>query len=131
MGTFVGKRKRKVWLWLAVKRVSRRIVAWVLGCRGAATGQRLFQALPAPYQTNTMYYTDAREAYATVLSAQAHQPSTKGSGRTSIVEALNCSLRHRCGVLVRKSCSFSKSLTTHHARIKIGIDNHNKQITTI
>ena len=28
-------------------------------------------------------------------------------------------------VLVRKSCSFSKSLAMHTARIKIGIDNYN------
>ena len=131
MWTFVGQRKRKVWLWLAVERASRRIVAWVLGCRGAATGRRLFHALPTRYQANTMYYTDAWEAYATVLPAGAHQPSAKGSGQTSIVEALNCSLRHRCGVLVRKSCSFSKSLIMHHARIKICIDNHNKRITTV
>ena len=130
MWTFVGKRKRKVWLWLAVERASRRIVGWVLGCRGAATGRRLFQALPVRYQRNTIYYTDAWEAYATVLPAAAHRPSAKGSGQTSIVEALNCSLRHRCGVLVRKSCSFSKSLTMHYARIKICIDNHNRQITT-
>ena len=131
MWTFVGKRKRKVWLWLAVERASRRIVAWVLGCRGAATGQRLFHSLPARYQTNTTYYTDEWAAYTTVLPAHAHQPSAKGSGRTSIVEALNCSLRHRCGVLVRKSCSFSKSLTMYHARIKICIDNHNRKITTV
>ena len=109
MWTFVGKRKRKVGLWLAVERASRRMVAWVLGCRGAATGRRLFQSLPAHYQVHPTYYTDAWEAYATVLPAHAHQPSAKGSGQTSIVEALNCSLHHRCGVLVRKSCSFIKA----------------------
>ena len=48
----------------------------------------------------------------------------KGEGQTSIVEALNCSLRQRCGVLVRKSCSFSKSLAMHTARIKFIIDKH-------
>ena len=37
MWTFVGWRKRKGWLWLAIERASRRIVVWVLGCRGAAT----------------------------------------------------------------------------------------------
>ena len=52
MSTFVGKRKRKVGLWLAVERASRRMVAWVLGCRGAATGRRLFQSLPAHYQVH-------------------------------------------------------------------------------
>ena len=42
MWTFVGHKKRKVWLWLAVERASRRIVAWVLGRRDAATARRLW-----------------------------------------------------------------------------------------
>ena len=37
MRTFVGRKNRKVWLWWAVERASRRIVAWVLGRRDAAT----------------------------------------------------------------------------------------------
>ncbi|WP_460501140.1 IS1 family transposase, partial [Hymenobacter agri] len=37
MWTFVGRKRRKVWLWLAVERASRRVVAWVLGRRDAAT----------------------------------------------------------------------------------------------
>ena len=41
MWTFVGRRRRKVWLWLAVERASRRVVAWVLGRRDAATARRL------------------------------------------------------------------------------------------
>ena len=128
--TFVGKRTSKVWLWLAVERSSRRLVAWVLGCRGAATAQRLWQALPPRYRRHTRYYTDAWEAYAKVLPAAAHCPSPKGSGQTSIVEAINCSLRQRCGVLVRKSCSFSKSLAMHHVRIHLCIHAHNQRITT-
>ncbi len=121
MWPFVGRRTRKVWLWLAVERASRRIVAWVLGCRGAATARRLWAALPQRYR----YHTDQWEAYAKVLPARHHRPRPKGSGNTSIVEAVNCSLRHRWGVLVRKSCSFSKSLAMHMARIKIVIDNYN------
>ena len=54
-----------------------------------------------------------------------HRRCPKGSDGTSIVEAINCSLRQRCGVLVRKSCSFSKSLSMHTARIKIVIDKYN------
>lgn len=42
-----------------------------------------------------------------------------------MVEAIHCSLCQRCGVLVRKSCSFSKSLAMHSARIKIVIDKYN------
>ena len=123
--TFVGRRKRKVWLWLAVERASRRIVAWVLGCRGAATAQRLWAALPRRYRHHCRYHTDQWESFAKVLPGHHHRPRPKGSGSTSIVEAINCSLRQRCGMLVRKTCSFSKNLLMHTARIKIIIDNHN------
>ena len=129
MWTFVGRRKNKVWLWLAVERASRRIVAWVLGCRGAATARRLWLLLPPEFQKNTRYLTDLWGAYAKVLPAAAHQACPKGSGQTSIVEAINCALRQRCGVLVRKSCSFSKSLEMHHKRIEICINNHNLSLT--
>lgn len=50
MRTFEGRTKRKVWLWLAVERLSRRIVAWILGQRDAATARRLWQALPKRYR---------------------------------------------------------------------------------
>ena len=60
-----------------------------------------------------------------VLPRCQHRRSPKGRGGTSIVEAINCSLRQRCGVLVRKSYSFSESLVMHTARIKIVIDNYN------
>ena len=131
MWTFVGRRRRKVWLWLALARASRRIVAWVLGCRGAATATRLQQALPIHYQANKIYYTDVWEAYAKVLPSAAHRHSAKGSGATSIVEALNCSLRQRCGVLVRKFCSFSKLQTMHQVRTQLCIDAHNDSVTNI
>ena len=50
MWTFVGRKPRKVWLWLAVERARRCIVAWVLGDRSAATAWRLWQALPHRYR---------------------------------------------------------------------------------
>ena len=128
MWTFVGQKKRKVWLWLAVERASRRIVAWTLGSRGEAPARRLWQALPRRYRQRCWYFTDQWKAYAKVLPRYRHRPCPKGEGQTSIVEAINCSLRQRCGVLVRKSCSFSKCLQMHTARIKIIIDNHNRNI---
>ena len=125
MWTFVGQRRRKVWLWLAVERASRRIVAWVLGRRNAASARRLWQALPRRYHRHCWYFTDLFPAYVRVLPRWQHRRCPKGTGGTSIIEAVNCSLRQRCGVLVRKSCSFSKKLTMHTARIKIVIDNSN------
>ncbi len=125
MWTFVGRKKRKVWLWLAVERASRRIVAWVLGQRDGATARRLWQALPRRYHRHCWSFTDRWESYVGALPRWQHRRCPKGSGGTSIVEAVTCSLRQRCGVLVRKSCSFSRSLEMHQARIKIVINRYN------
>ena len=129
MWTFVGRKRRKVWLWLAVERYTRRMVAWVLGTRGTATARWLWRALPLDYRTGTWYYTDEWEAYRALLPPAAHRPSPKGSGHTSMVEAVNCSLRQRCAVLVRKSCSFSRSLAMHRTRLQLCIDDHNRRFT--
>ena len=129
MWTFVGRKRRKVWLWLAVERASRRIVAWVLGRRDAATARRLWQALPGRYRRHCWYFTDLFPAYVDALPRWRHRRRPKGDGGTSVIEAVNCSLRQRCGVLVRKSCSFSKSLILHTARIKVVIDNYNLTLT--
>ena len=91
--------------------------------------RRLWLALPEEYRTGIWYFPDVWEAYGQVLPPQAHRPSPKGSGQTSIVEAINCSLRQKCGVLVRKSCSFSRSLAMHHVRIQLVIDEHNRRCT--
>ena len=107
-----------------VERARRRIVGWTLGSWGEAPLRKRWQALPA-HCYHCWLCTDQWEAYAKVLPRWQHRPCPKGAGQTSIVETINCSLRRRCGVLVRKSCSFSKSLAMHTARIKIVIDNYN------
>ncbi|WP_460586165.1 IS1 family transposase [Hymenobacter arcticus] len=96
----MGRKRRKVWLWLALERASRRIVAWVLGTPGTATCRRLWAALPARYRCHCWYHTDEWPAYAAVLPLYAYRRDE--AGQTNVVEALNCSLRQRYGVLVRK-----------------------------
>ena len=125
MWTFMGRKKRKGWGWLVVERASRRIVGRVLGSRGEAPLRRLWAALPQRYRRHCWYFTGRWKAYAKGLPRWQHRPGPKGEGQTSIVEVLDCSLRQRCGALVRKSCSFSKSLAMHTARIKFIIDKHN------
>ena len=48
----------------------------------------------------------------------------KDTGGASTIGTVHCSLRQRCGVLVRKSCAFSKKPAMRTARIKIVIDNY-------
>ena len=85
--------------------------------------------LPRRYRRHCGYFTDLFPAYAAALPRGPHRLCPKAEGQTSIVEALNYSLRQRCAMLVRKTCSFSKSLNMHAARIKIVIDNHNLTLT--
>lgn len=95
MGTFVDRKKRKIWRRLAVGRASRRIAAWVLGRRGAAITQRSWQALPLRYRRHYWYFTDLRSSCVGILPRWYHRyPKGSGSG-TSIVEIINYSLRKR------------------------------------
>ncbi|AMJ64595.1 IS1 family transposase [Hymenobacter sp. PAMC 26628] len=100
----------------------------MLGNRGEAPARRLWQALPPRYGRRSWYFTDERKANADVLFRYQHRPCPKGEGHTNTVESVKCSLRQRGGVLVRNSCSFSKCLKMHTARIKIIIDNYNRSI---
>ena len=129
MWTFVSAGKHKVWLWLAVERESRRVVAWVPGERSRATARRLWQQLPARWRGPRCWYSaDPWESDAGVLPRWQPRRSPTGSGGTSLVEAINCTLRQRCGVLVRNSCSFSNCIRMHVARVRFIIERHNLSI---
>lgn len=102
--SFVGRKKQKVWRWLAVERHARRTVAWAVGTRGAATARRLWAARPVQYRgPRGGYFADAWKAYVGVLPRGPHRPCPKGESQTSIVEAVNGSLRQRCAVLGAQS----------------------------
>lgn len=79
----------------------------------------MWQALPRRYRRHCWYFTDLIPVYVGVLLRWHHRCSP------SIIEVINCPLRQRYGVLVRKYCSFSKSIRMLEARIKILIDSHN------
>ena len=68
--SFVGRRKRKLWLWLVIERARRRIVGWTLGSRGPAPLRQLWQlwqSLPVHYRRHCWFFTDEWKAYAKVL----------------------------------------------------------------
>ena len=125
--TFVGRKKRKVWLWLTVERASQRIVAWVLGSRGTCAALAgAAPPLPPPYALLYRCLACLPAGYCPPLLTAAHRV---GKTVTRVVEALNGKLRHRCGVLMRRSRSFSKCRTSHYNRIKIAINQYNLEIT--
>jgi insertion element IS1 protein InsB len=104
--SFVLKRANKRWVWIALARATRQVVAYVIGDRSRATCQKLWEQIPASYR-RAHCYSDLWEAYQLVIPAEQHTAVGKETGLTAHVERWNNTLRQRLGRFVRKSLSFS------------------------
>lgn len=109
--SFVGS-KKAVWLWVALCRGTRQVVACHFGDRSAATCRALWNKVPSAYK-RAFCYSDLWEAYLKVLPQEQHQACGKAEGETNHVERFNLTLRQRIGRLTRKTLSFSKSVLMH------------------
>jgi len=129
MWSFVGRKRNKQWVWIALDADSREVVALVVGDRSQATAQTLWDALPQAYQDGAICYTDEWEAYAAVIPPDQHRPVKKDSGKTNYLERFNCTLRQRVSRLVRKTLSFSKKLTNHIGAIWYFVHYYNASLS--
>lgn len=124
--SFVQKKANKRWLWLALCRRTRQIVAFVIGDRSVKTCRKLFLKLPEAYR-RCRSFSDFWEAYQKVWKTGKHQSVGKESGETAHVERWNNTLRQRLARYVRKTLSFSKSDAFHHLTTRAFIVQHNLQ----
>ena len=115
------------WVWLALCRKTRQVVAFVLGDRGEATCRELWCAVPAAYRKGTCY-TDFWSAYQAVIPDEQHHPVGKETGETAHVERFNNTLRQRLARFVRKTLSFSKSQLMHEICLRLFIWRYNMDI---
>jgi insertion element IS1 protein InsB len=128
--SFVGKKRRQKWIWLASNRATREIVAMAIGARTKATARKLWAVLPAVYRQCAVCFTDFWEAYAAVLPSKRHRASGKESGETNHIERFNNTLRQRCSRLVRKTLSFSKKLANHIGALWYFVHDYNAHCRT-
>jgi len=115
--SFVSEKFFKRWLWLAMCRRTRQIVAYAIGDRSETTAQKLWQSLPDPYRTSPVY-TDEYDVYPRIIPPQQHRAAPKEAHQTNHQERWNNTLRQWLGRYTRKTLSFSKedlyhSLVTH------------------
>ena len=122
--SFVLKRKNKRWVWLALCRSTRQVVAYAIGNRGEATCRLLWQRIPESYRRGELY-SDFWESYQRVLPKERHRPVGKSEGQTNHVERWNCTLRQRLGRFVRKTLSFSKSEQMHETCLLLFLHDYN------
>jgi len=111
--SFVGKKEDPRWLWTAMCRRTRQIVAFVIGDRSKATCLRLWKSIPEEYQ-HCHTFSDFWAAYQHVFPAETHHCVGKETGETAHMERWNNTLRQRVGRYVRQTLSFSKSDEYHH-----------------
>jgi IS1 family transposase len=128
--SFVYRKSDKVWVWLALCRQTRQIVAFMEGDRSRETCERLWQEIPESYKKATCY-SDFWEAYREVIPKEQHEATDKGEGETSHIERWNNTLRQRLSRFVRKTLSFSKSHYMHHCCLKLFIYRHNLERRSI
>jgi IS1 family transposase len=122
--SFVFKRANKRWIWIALCRATRQVVASVVGDRSAATCQKLWGQIPASYRS-AHCYSDFWEAYHLVIPSEQHTAAGKESGLTAHVERWNNTLRQRLGRFVRKSLSFSKCDVMHELCLRLFLHDYN------
>ncbi len=103
--SFVLKKANKRWIWIALSRRTRQVVAYCIGDRSEATCQKLWERIPAAYRSGVCF-TDFWEAYASVIPAEQHTACGKESGLTAHVERWNNTLRQRLVVHHTKDDAF-------------------------
>ena len=107
--TFVGnKTTGACWLWTALCRRTRQIVAFFIGAHDEAACQQLWQRVPPAYAACATR-SDGWRTYTAVLPAEQHRTVSKQTGETAHQERWYNSLRQRLARYVRKTLSFSKS----------------------
>lgn len=122
--SFVLKKSNKRWVWIALCRRTRQVVAYFIGGRSEKSCRELWKRIPESYK-KCCSYSDFWEAYRKVFPKATHRCVGKESGETAHVERWNNTLRQRLARFVRKALSFSKSDIFHELVLKLYIHYYN------
>jgi IS1 family transposase len=125
--SFVYRKSNKRWIWIALCRRTRQVVAFAIGDRSEETCRRLWESIPSAYRF-CHTYSDFWDAYRKVFDANRHQSVGKETGQTAHVERWNNTLRQRLARFVRKTLSFSKSDLFHQWVLSIFLHHYNLSV---
>ena len=123
--SFVVKKANQAWIWIALCRKTRQVVAYAVGDRSKETCLILWNNIPEVYRAGHCY-TDFWKAYAAVIPEEQLTQVGKETGETAHVERWNNTLRQRIARFVRKTLSFSKSMAMHIACLQLFLYRYNR-----
>jgi insertion element IS1 protein InsB len=125
MWSFVKQKANKQWVWIAMDKQTRQIIAFHVGDRSHASAKQLWANLPEVYREQATFYTDQYVVYTGIIPAARHKAITKKARKTNHIERFNNTLRQRVSRLVRDTLAFSKKLANHIGAIKYFICHYN------
>jgi IS1 family transposase len=127
----VGYKANKRWIWIALCRRTRQVVAYFIGERSEESCWRLWNWIPQQYR-HCQTFSDFWETYQTVFGTLGaeHQSVGKETGETAHVERWNNTLRQRQGRFVRKTLSFSKSEEYHEIALRLFVHEYNLAVVS-
>jgi len=123
--SFVHKKANQRWIWVALCRRTRQIVAYFIGDHSQASCIELWRRIPRAY-VRCHSFSDFWDAYQRVFDRQRHQSVGKDSGQTNHVERWFNTLRQRLARFVRKTLSFSKSDRFHEFAFRLFVHHYNQ-----
>jgi insertion element IS1 protein InsB len=128
--SFVDNKGNKIWIWIALCRKTRQIVARAVGDRSEKTCRELWNNVPKEYRKGQCF-TDFWQAYQLVIPEDQLTQVGKETGETAHIERWNCTLRQRVGRFVRKTLSFSKSILMHIVCLDLFLHRYNLERVTL
>ena len=86
--SFVGKKKNRVWIWLALDALTRQVVAMHAGGRTEEDAKAFWAEIPDPYRSECDIYTDEWDAYKGAVPPEAHYSVKKSLGKQVLLKEL-------------------------------------------
>lgn len=123
--SFVHHKANQRWIWVALCRRTRQVVAYFIGDHSQASCIELWRRIPRAY-VRCHSFSDFWDAYQHVFDRQRHQSVGKESGQTNHIERWFNTLRQRLARFVRKTLSFSKSDRFHELAFRLFVHHYNQ-----
>jgi IS1 family transposase/transposase-like protein len=122
--SFVLRKANQRWVWVALCRRTRQIVAYFIGDRSETSCLQLWRRIPLAYKRCSSF-SDFWNAYQRIFAQDRHQSVGKDSGQTNHIERWFNTLRQRLARFVRKTLSFSKSDAAHERVFQLFVHHYN------
>jgi insertion element IS1 protein InsB len=104
----VLKKTNQAWIWIALCRKTRQVVAYAVGDRSEKTCQMLWESIPQASSYRALLHGFLESLPGGDSQRERHTAVGKETGETAHVERWNNTLRQRLGRFVRKTLSFSR-----------------------